>query len=60
VLVVQDFHQARGFGADTGDAAWELLEAIGWTADDYRRVVDLLRDRLPLVYEGEAGFFPPG
>lgn len=59
VLVVQDFHQARGcFGADTGPQARRLLAELPWTADDYRRVHDLLAQRR-VVYEGEVGFFPP-
>jgi DNA repair photolyase len=59
VLVVQDFHQARGFGADTREEARRLLSASAWTADDYQRVVARLRARLPMVHEGEEGFFPP-
>src|SRR4051812_43924953 len=59
VLVVQDFHDSGGgFGADTTAEARQLLASWGWTPDDYRRVVEALRDRLPTVYEGEAGFFP--
>ena len=59
VLVCQDFHDAGGrFGADTGDAARRLLAETGWTAADYRRFVDRLRQD-QTVYEGEAGFFPP-
>src|SRR5437016_2823002 len=60
VLVTQHFHDAgSGFGADTGEAARELLEQRGWTEDDYRRCVAALRKHLH-VYEAEAGFFPPG
>ena len=59
VLVVQDFHDSQGgFGADTGAKAWELLEKGGWTAAVYERCKDKLQARR-LVYEGEAGFFPP-
>jgi DNA repair photolyase len=61
VLVVQDFHDSRGgFGADTSAAARRLLVERRWTADDYRRWVDQLRRHISVVYEGEAGFFPPG
>jgi hypothetical protein len=60
VLVAQHFHDAgKGFGADTGDRARNLLRERGWTEDDYRRCVDRMRESM-LVYEGEAGFFPPG
>jgi DNA repair photolyase len=59
VLVVQDFHDTTsGFTANTGAAARQLLAKWGWTPDGYRRIVELLRTRVP-VYEGEAGFFPP-
>jgi DNA repair photolyase len=60
VLVVQDFHDSGGgFGADTAPAARQLLDEWGWTPDHYRRVVEALRERLPAVFEGETGFFPP-
>jgi hypothetical protein len=59
VLVTQDFHDSGGgFGADTGPGARQLLAERRWTAEDYRRVVKMLRIRRD-VYEGEAGFFPP-
>ena len=60
VLVTQDFHEAQGgFGADTGERARRLLAETGWTPEDYRAAVELLR-RGMTVYEGEEGFFPPG
>ncbi len=60
VLVAQDFHASGGaFGADTGPAARRLLADSGWGEADYRSVVERLRERLPVVYEGEEGFFPP-
>lgn len=59
VLVVQHFHEAQGcFGADTGPAARRLLADLPWTEDDYRKAYAHLASRR-LVYEGEAGFFPP-
>lgn len=59
VLVTQDFHDAGGrFGADTGDAARQLLANLGWTNDDYQRIRARLLREMP-AYEGEAGFFPP-
>ena len=59
VLVTQDFHDSGGgFGADTGAAARRLLAERRWTAEDYRRVVEMLRARRT-VYESEEGFFPP-
>ncbi|HEY1376138.1 MAG TPA: radical SAM protein [Gemmataceae bacterium] len=60
VLVVQDFHDAGGrFGADTGAEARQLLAASSWTTADYQSFLARLRGRLPAVYEGESGFFPP-
>jgi DNA repair photolyase len=59
VLVVQDFHDSGGgFGADTGLGARRLLAHYPWTVETYRHWVDQLR-RHGVVYEGEAGFFPP-
>lgn len=58
VLVVQEFHAANGFGADTNDAARRRLADFRWGPAEYRRFVALLRERV-VVYEGEAGFFPP-
>jgi DNA repair photolyase len=59
VLVTQDFHDAGGkFGADTGEAARQLLSKIGWTSADYQRIRARLLREMP-AYEGEAGFFPP-
>jgi DNA repair photolyase len=60
VVVTQDFHDAGGkFGADTGEAAWETRRAMKWGSDEYARFVGVLRTRVR-VFEGEAGFFPPG
>lgn len=59
VLVCQDFHDAGGlFGADTGAEALRLRAEVGWTAADYRRFVNRLKQD-GTVYEGECGFFPP-
>jgi DNA repair photolyase len=58
VVVVQEFHEASGFGADTGEVARRRLTGFRWGPDEYRGFVALLRSRIP-VYEGEAGFFPP-
>jgi DNA repair photolyase len=59
VLVCQDFHDSGGsFGADTGEEARRLLAEIGWGPANYRHFVDRLREDM-LVYEAEAGFFPP-
>jgi DNA repair photolyase len=60
VLVIQEFHDAGGgFGADTGDAARQLLADSGWSAADYGEFRARLQKRSARVYEGEAGFFPP-
>jgi DNA repair photolyase len=60
VLVVQDFHDAGGrFGADTGAEARRLLATTHWSPDDYCAFLARVRNQLPIVYEGEAGFFPP-
>jgi hypothetical protein len=60
VLVVQDFHDSGGgFGADTGKLAHPLLAMWNWTRRAYEDFLISLRCQRT-VYEGEAGFFPPG
>ena len=59
VLVTQEFHDSGGgFGADTGDAARSLSAQLGWSSNSYREVVEKLA-AARIVFEGEAGFFPP-
>lgn len=59
VLVCQDFHDAEGrFGADTGEAARQLLATFDWGPSHYAAFVERLRKDL-VVYEGTEGFFPP-
>jgi DNA repair photolyase len=58
VLVVQEFHQASGFGADTSQVARDLASQFAWGREGYRRCLERLR-RERTVYEGEEGFFPP-
>ena len=58
VVVTQEFHAAKGFGADTAVEAVRLRDELRWGDAEYRRFVDVLSERVT-VYEGEAGFFPP-
>lgn len=58
-FVVQPFHINRGqFVAGTRPAALRLVEEIGWSDADYRRLVELMRHRLPRLEEGREGFAP--
>jgi hypothetical protein len=60
VVVTQRFHDSGGgFGADTAAAARDLAARFAWTEESYRRFTARLREALPVVYEAEAGFFPP-
>jgi DNA repair photolyase len=59
VLVVQDFHNSHGgFGANTSDKAWSVVQRLDWSAERYVNVVQRWSQELK-VYEGEEGFFPP-
>jgi len=59
VLVTQNFHDSGGgFGADTAEAARNLLAERRWTVDDYQRCVQLVREHLH-GYEAEAPFLRP-
>ena len=58
-FVVQPFHAARGrFVAGTGEAAKRLTREMGWDDSSYRAAVTVLRDGLPSLEEGRAGFRP--
>lgn len=58
-FVVQPFHTAKGrFVAGTQAKAFRLIDEMGWTDDDYRRIVTLMRTSLPRVDEGREGFAP--
>jgi DNA repair photolyase len=57
--VVQFFHDAdRRFVAGTGKAALDLCRERRWTAERYAEVVAVMRQTLPALYEGQAGFVP--
>ena len=61
VLVTHEFHDSGGgFGADTHPVARRLTAEMRWTREDYQRFLRELRRRRSEVFEGEAGFFPPG
>ncbi|MBX3083397.1 MAG: radical SAM protein [Anaerolineae bacterium] len=58
-FVVQHFHASeRRFVAGTGNAALDLFEERRWTAETYARVVMIMRQTLPDLWEGQAGFAP--
>lgn len=59
--VVQFFHDSdRRFVAGTGKAALDLCGERRWTAERYAEVVAIMRETLPTLYEGQAGFVPIG
>ena len=58
-LVVQHFHDSeRRFVAGTGKAALDLCHERNWTAETYERVVLIMRQTIPDLWEGQAGFAP--
>jgi DNA repair photolyase len=58
-FVVQPFHATKGrFVAGTRSEALALLSQHGWDDAAYRRVVEVLRQRLPRLDEGRVGFEP--
>lgn len=58
-FVVQAFHSTRSrFTAGTGQAALDLSRQMNWTTARYDEVVRVLREHLPEVREGKAGFAP--
>lgn len=58
-FVVQPFHAERGrFVAGTRDAAISITNRLGWTPEQYRETVEVLRRELPVLAEGREGFAP--
>jgi DNA repair photolyase len=58
-LVVQHFHDSdRRFVAGTGKAALDLCRERNWTTETYARVVMIMREMIPDLWEGQAGFAP--
>lgn len=58
-FVTQFFHATRNrFIAGTGEKARAIASEMNWTHETYLQVVDVLRERLPNVLEGQAGFVP--
>lgn len=58
-FVVQPFHANRGrFVAGTRDAARRLCAVRRWDAAAYARVLDILKQYIPQIGEGKAGFAP--
>lgn len=59
-FVVQPFHPGKGrFVRGTGPEAVALAEKMGWNDERYRQIVTVLREVLPQLEEGRAGFSPP-
>jgi DNA repair photolyase len=58
-FVVQEFHATQSrFVAGTGVAARVLAQQMGWDHARYREVTAVLRQHLPDLQEGQAGFVP--
>ena len=58
-FIVQPFHSTKGrFVAGTREPAMQIIEEMDWTDERYREVVAVLREILPNVGEGKAGFAP--
>jgi DNA repair photolyase len=59
MFVVQPFHVEKGrFVAGTRPVALKLFQERGWTEAAYEAAVAILREGLPMVEEGKAGFVP--
>ncbi len=59
VYVTQPFKESRGpFAAGTRRMALELVKEFDWGPDKRRKTVDILRSRLPHLYEGSSGYRP--
>lgn len=59
MFVVQPFHVEKGrFVAGTRPAALKLFAEREWTQTAYEAAVVILREGLPMVEEGKAGFVP--
>jgi DNA repair photolyase len=58
-FVVQPFHATKGrFVAGTREQALSIVDQLNWSDDSYRKVVEILREKLPHLDEGRDGFQP--
>lgn len=59
IYVVQPFKPAQGrYAASTRQMALDMLREYDWNDAKYRNALSILRQHLPLLYEGKYGFFP--
>ena len=59
VYVTQPFKESRGpFAAGTRRMALELVKEFDWGPEKRAETVDILRSRLPHLYEGGTGYRP--
>lgn len=57
--IIQPFHKERGkFVAGTREAATEILQKFNWGEEEYQRVLSIMKEELPILGEGKAGFAP--
>lgn len=55
--IIQYFHATKGqFVAGTRDKALALIEELGWTEAKYQQTKAIMRQHLPNLEEGKAGF----
>lgn len=58
-FIVQPFHTEKGkFAAGTREKALQLIQEMGWTAEKYSEIEEILKKRLPNLGIGKDGFAP--
>ena len=59
VYVAQPFHASHGkFAAGTQQTALEMARDFDWTIEKYRAAFKIIANRIPMLLEGRAGFYP--
>lgn len=59
IYVAQPFKPSNGpFAASTRGIALDIANEFNWTGEEYERAFEILRNKLPHLYEGREGFMP--
>lgn len=58
-FIIQPFHKTKGkFVAGTRSEAVKILDEFNWSQDEYQRVFQIIKAKIPEIGVGKSGFAP--